>query len=137
MSRDEEFTDASAHEDAPHPSFVFPARALFPFSPNDILPAMPGRSGISIQRIFAATSLFAASLGLMKLVPNLAAAAVVLPLWCASVGSLIDGFRGATRGIILAVVYPIYCSILIAIGVLVFWFYAVLHKLIAGDAMLY
>ena len=137
MSRTKEHDDASAPQDAARHQFVLPAKALFPFSPSDILPSMPGRSGISIQRILAATSLFAASLGLMKLVPNLAAAAVVLPLWCASLGSLIDGFRGATRGIILAVVYPIYCSILVAIGVLIFWFYAVLHKLIAGDAMLY
>lgn len=137
MSRDTEHNDASDSPDAGHQQFVVPAKALFPFTPSDILPSMPGRSGISIQRILAATTLLAASLALMRIIPNLAAAAVVLPLWCACVGSLIDGFRGATRGIILAVVYPIYCSILIAIGVLVFWFYAVLHKIIAGEAMLY
>lgn len=108
-----------------------------PFAPLRVLPSMPGRYGLSVNRTLAATALFAASLALMRLIPNMTVGAAVIPLWCASAGVLVDGLRGMLRGIIIAVVYPVYCAILIAIAFGVFWAYALIHALLAGDRILW
>jgi hypothetical protein len=98
---------------------------------------MPGEYGITIVRVLCATTAFAISLGLMRLVPNMGMAGIVIPLWCMSLGSLVDGYRGALRGIILSVVYPIYCAIWMAVTFGIFWGYVLLHRLLAGDGIIW
>lgn len=110
---------------------------LFPFFPKHILPTMRGQIGFSVGRTLVATTLFAVTLGLMRVVPSMVVGAIAIPMWCAAVGVLVDGQRGAMRGVVLSVVYPIYCSILLAIAFLVFWVYALLHTAIASDEILW
>jgi hypothetical protein len=114
-------------------SLVISGLGPLPFKPSNILPDMPGKYGFSIPRMLVATTTLAISLGLMRIVPNMAIAAAVIPLWCMSVGILVDGRRGALRGVITAVVYPIYCAMVLAVAFAVFWTYAMVHRLIAGD----
>ncbi len=108
----------------------------FCFAPSRILPEMPGTFGVSVGRTLAATTLLAVSLGVMQLVTNTAAGAAVIPLWFAAIGAFVDGYRGALRAVILAILFPIYCALLFAIAFGIFWIYAVFHSTIAGDAML-
>ena len=121
------------HQDPP----LISGLGSLPFTPGRILPDMPGKYGLNLRRMFAATTMLAVSLGLMRLIPNMGIAALVIPLWCASAGILVDGRRGALRGIILAVVYPIYCAMVLAVAFAAFWIYAIVHRLIAGDQILW
>lgn len=98
---------------------------------------MQGRYGLSVGRSLIATALFASTLALMKAVPNAAIAGIVIPIWLAAAGCLVDGYRGATRGIIVAVVYPLYLSIVIAIMCLIFWVYVMLHQSVSGEQVLW
>lgn len=116
---------------------VIAGRGPFPLRPDQVLPGMPGNYGITLIRVFCATTVFAFSLGLMRAVPNMGMAAAVIPLWCMALGSLVDGYRGALRGIILSVVYPIYCAIWLAVTFGIFWAYVLVHTLIAGDQIIW
>ncbi|MEM8734108.1 MAG: hypothetical protein AAGG44_07795 [Planctomycetota bacterium] len=107
------------------------------FRPEDFLPDLSGTYGITLKRIFASTSLVAITFGLMRAIPSVAAAAIVLPLWCAAAGCLIDGYRGAARGFIMAIVYPVYLAVIVAIAILIFWCYALIHRGVAGDSVLW
>lgn len=121
----------------PQTAEAFFGSGPFPFNPDRILPKMPGRHGFSVTRTLLATAGFALSLGLMKMVHEAGIAAAVIPLWCMSIGILVDGFRGAMRGIIISVVYPVYCAIWLSIAFFVFWMYVVIHSLIAGNDILW
>jgi len=116
---------------------VIAGRGPFPLRPDQVLPAMPGKYGITLFRVFCSTTIFAFSLGIMRAVPNMGMVAFVIPLWCMALGSLVDGYRGALRGIILSVVYPIYCAIWLAVIFGIFWAYVLVHTLIAGDQIIW
>ncbi len=111
---------------------LFPGFRLWVFQPSDFLPDLDGRLGFSLGRTLAATGLLAVSLGIMRMIPTVAAGALVIPLWFAAVGALVDGTRGASRGAILAFVYPIYLTLVAAALGLLFWIYAVLHSAMLG-----
>lgn len=121
---------------ATRPTTAYPIVEGLMFSPRRILPGMRGRTGMSVKRTLAATTLFATSMGLMQTIPNFAVAGIVIPLWCASVGAFWDGWRGALRGVILSVAYPMYCGFLLAIAFGIFWLYALLHNALTGGALL-
>lgn len=100
--------------------------------PTDILPGAAGQAGFSVTRIAAATSMLAVSLAAMRLTSSMLVASIVIPIWCAAIGTLVDGRRGFSRGVILSVVYPIYASIVATVCLGVFWLYALLHQMISA-----
>ena len=81
--------------------------------------------------------MIAITFGVMRLIPNVGAAAIVIPTWCSAAGCLLGGYRGATRGLILSILYPIYFAVIIAGAALVFWIYALLHRVIAGEQIIW
>ena len=128
--------DAQNASSSSRASSVFPGGRFWIFKPDDFFPDMPGLYGLSVARSLAATTLIALSLALMKLIPSIMVGVIVIPLWCASVGAMLDGYRGAARGFITAIVYPIYFALIIALASLIFWIYALLHRAIAGPQIL-
>ncbi len=112
---------------------LFPGFRILAVKPSDFLPDMDGHYGISVGRTLAATALLACSLAIMRLVPSIAAGALVIPLWLASIGAFVDGWRGASRGAVMAIVLPIYFSLIAAVAGLIFWCYALLHSAMQGS----
>ncbi|MCR9296852.1 MAG: hypothetical protein NXI32_29435 [bacterium] len=111
---------------------LFPGFRLWVFKPSDFLPDLDGQFGLSVGRTLAATALLAISLGVMRIIPSVGAGAVVIPLWFSAIGAFLDGFRGAARGAVMAIVYPIYLSLIVALAGLFFWCYALLHSAMLG-----
>ncbi|MFK7735057.1 MAG: hypothetical protein AB8B50_03450 [Pirellulaceae bacterium] len=138
--RRSDHSNSAANEAKPEASrsgSPFSGGRFWVFAPGDFLPDYPGEMGFSVKRMMAATTLFAVTLVIMRVLANVGAAAIVLPLWCAAVGCMLDGFRGAARGFIIAIVYPIYFAINLAIGVLVFWGYALIHRALVGEQVMW
>ncbi|GAB5402240.1 MAG: hypothetical protein Aurels2KO_04710 [Aureliella sp.] len=100
--------------------------------PTDILPSVPGQLGFTLGRTAVATAIFAVSLSLMRFPASPLLAAIVIPLWCATVGTLVDGKRGFYRGIILSMVYPMYAGIILAAAAGVYFLFLLTHMTIAG-----
>lgn len=100
--------------------------------PTDILPDATGQFGFTLGRTAVATTIFAASLALMRLPASPILAAIVIPMWCAAAGMLVDGKRGFYRGIILSMLYPMYASIILAAVAGVYFLFLLTHMTISG-----
>ncbi len=116
---------------------LFPGFRLWAFQPGDFLPDLDGRLGFSLGRTLAATGLLAMSLGIMRMIPTVAAGALVIPLWFAAVGALASP---------LFLSFHLYCVhlstfllsySLIRLGHLIFWPYFCLFFLISFFYLLY
>lgn len=102
------------------------------FLPTDILPDAAGQFGFSVARTAIATGILAVSLALLKFPSSPILAIVVIPLWCAAAGTLVDGRRGFFRGIIFSIVFPIYATIVLAFCAGVYFLFSLMHMTISG-----
>ena len=105
----------SGPDDSQDAAFFFSIRRWIPGLERFSIREMED-GGLTTLRMLASTAIIACTLGLMRLIPSLGAAALIIPMWAAAIGCLLGGYHGATRGLIISIVYPIYFSILIAIG---------------------
>jgi len=96
--------------------------------PTNFLTDYPGQVGLSVQRTAAGTCLLAISLALLGLTPSPLMAGLVIPLWAGTAGVIVDGQRGLFRGILYAIVYPIYAGVVVSVCFGVYWLYANLHQ---------